>query len=668
MTDPLDYQLRSELERRAAASEHGHDWARRELLPVVRAAIDTRPQRVTTSRMPAFGGLLAAAAALLVLVELLPRLNPGPAALPTSQETVAPTSVAVAPSAVSPTPTQPSSAPATPTPRALGIVECSGNPAVTVTDFIGELVNCDSESRARLSGIPEPTVSNPEGDLHRLDITWSSSCVVDVGVSFRATTTGSADRYQVSVDQTVSRCRGPAAIYVLHLHLTRDVAAQIVDAMVAARPVATPTPAPSPTTAAAVVIDCKPSDDPSISKFGHATISDPTGLVESCEAVAPKNGNVQVANPGGDLRILEVDWTGRPCDSRADFNFSSLSGDGYLVHGILYDIECRETLVGHGLLIHLRHDVSAVAVLTIFDRRTFVRNPPPDGRLACPYPFDTRHTDINVLDHTGLLTSCVGLIEVTDPGPDPTVATFADESAGEALAIGWRVSAVCTDMPVFVEIWPPAAPSETDQLSLRYTVQVDLRAPDPATTEPCGDGFGSQSVQLFGNEAIPGDRVDVVVTRQSIGSAGTEVEAGHFFNLTLQGVATYAPGAPIDITTELIYDGPTESLVVSGVGNLIKGFGVRQLDGPLSVGASWNEPCLRDSLERGLPHTEPFRKSGGFDPQDPHADFYRSYFTGPDLQLPAGAWLITAYSDFFLGGSCGGERILLEPSIVIHVE
>jgi len=81
-----DDRLREELERRSKKAALGHEWARRELLPVISAAIDTRPQRVPAARAQAVAGLAAAVAILLVLVVALPRLVPGPgdtAAVPT---------------------------------------------------------------------------------------------------------------------------------------------------------------------------------------------------------------------------------------------------------------------------------------------------------------------------------------------------------------------------------------------------------------------------------------------------------------------------------------------------------------------------------------------------------------------------------------------------------
>ena len=91
-----DGRLREELERRSKSAALGHDWARRELLPVISAAIDTRPQPVTTPRAPAFAGLAAAVAILLVLVVALPRLTPSP---PVANERSSSPAAAAAPSA-----------------------------------------------------------------------------------------------------------------------------------------------------------------------------------------------------------------------------------------------------------------------------------------------------------------------------------------------------------------------------------------------------------------------------------------------------------------------------------------------------------------------------------------------------------------------------------------
>lgn len=88
MTEPRrldDDQLATELRRRSHMVSLSHGWARHDLLPGVSSAIDSRPQRVATSRGPAFAGLVAAVAILLVLVVAMPRIEPdaGPSAAST---------------------------------------------------------------------------------------------------------------------------------------------------------------------------------------------------------------------------------------------------------------------------------------------------------------------------------------------------------------------------------------------------------------------------------------------------------------------------------------------------------------------------------------------------------------------------------------------------------
>jgi hypothetical protein len=63
----------------------------------------------------------------------------------------------------------------------------------------------------------------------------------------------------------------------------------------------------------------------------------------------------------------------------------------------------------------------------------------------------------------------------------------------------------------------------------------------------------------------------------------------------------------------------------------------------------------------------PFEKSAGWSQDDPNADFYRDWSADPLLHLPAGTWLVTAYSNFMVGGGCSGESVELQTSIVITI-
>jgi hypothetical protein len=140
------------------------------------------------------------------------------------------------------------------------------------------------------------------------------------------------------------------------------------------------------------------------------------------------------------------------------------------------------------------------------------------------------------------------------------------------------------------------------------------------------------------------------------------------FALSLSAAATqYSPDDPIGIQAQLVYDGPEPTIDLSGVFSLVNGFGMEQLDGDLAMGPGWNEPCLNHQLRAGEPLIVPYEKSAGWSQGDPNANFYRDWSADPLLHLPAGTWLVTAYSDFSVGIGCAGERVQMQAAIVITV-
>lgn len=42
----------------------------------------------------------------------------------------------------------------------------------------------------------------------------------------------------------------------------------------------------------------------------------------------------------------------------------------------------------------------------------------------------------------------------------------------------------------------------------------------------------------------------------------------------------------------------------------------------------------------------PFKKTGGWSGDDPKADYWKAYFSDPELRLPAGTYEIRAFCDF----------------------
>ena len=169
--------------------------------------------------------------------------------------------------------------------------------------------------------------------------------------------------------------------------------------------------------------------------------------------------------------------------------------------------------------------------------------------------------------------------------------------------------------------------------------------------------------------------VALFVRQPTVGPAATPappsttVRSGDF-TLTLRAdKAAYAPDEAIEVEAVLTYEGAQAAIDVVGVEELVMGFGIRQLDGDMEMGAGWNEPCLRHTLRQGEPRNYPYRKSAGWSDDDPHADFFASWVRDPALRLPPGTWQITAYSEFFTG-SCGGSsgrHIEMRPSITIYV-
>lgn len=75
--------------------------------------------------------------------------------------------------------------------------------------------------------------------------------------------------------------------------------------------------------------------------------------------------------------------------------------------------------------------------------------------------------------------------------------------------------------------------------------------------------------------------------------------------------------------------------------------GTRHMDGSRTL------LCGRFTLQAAHPLTQVLTVSGGWDPADPNAAFYRVFFADPQIQLPAGTWEITALATFSEGEALG---------------
>ena len=121
-------------------------------------------------------------------------------------------------------------------------------------------------------------------------------------------------------------------------------------------PVATPTVEPQST-----VFDCSPV--PGASR--HATLADLTGLVQSCAGTEPAgllHPQPPVANPGGDLLRLVVEWAGTPCDASVAFTLQQ-TADGYTLDGQRPGGSCITPGVQHALEIRLSQPIDASTVV-----------------------------------------------------------------------------------------------------------------------------------------------------------------------------------------------------------------------------------------------------------------------------------------------------------------
>ncbi len=145
-----------------------------------------------------------------------------------------------------------------------------------------------------------------------------------------------------------------------------------------------------------------------------------------------------------------------------------------------------------------------------------------------------------------------------------------------------------------------------------------------------------------------------------------EAHAGDFVLTIMADEPFYTPGQPIGVQAGFLYQGPDQRVVVS-TSHPITMFHVRQLDGPLEMTGDAPAICMRYELERHEQLTRQFTKTGGWSRSDPNADFYETWWSAPDLWLPAGRWQIKAYSDFNLGADCAGERLTMEAAIEVLV-
>ena len=158
-----------------------------------------------------------------------------------------------------------------------------------------------------------------------------------------------AGNWEISADATFDEGAGCSA-QPTRIHAAIDITVEGDQATSA------PTQEP-----ASPVFDCSPV--PGASR--HATLADLTGLVQSCAGTEPAgllHPQPPVANPGGDLLRLVVQWAGTPCDASVAFTLQQ-TADGYTLDGQRPGGSCITPGVQHALEIRLSQPIDASTVV-----------------------------------------------------------------------------------------------------------------------------------------------------------------------------------------------------------------------------------------------------------------------------------------------------------------
>ena len=218
----------------------------------------------------------------------------------------------------------------------------------------------------------------------------------------------------------------------------------------------------------------------------HVSLHDETGLVESCAGIVGGGEAAPlVSNPAGDLRTIQLEWSGRPCDAEADVTFSADPG-GYTVHGILYNTVCRSSLVFHALLLHLRSDVNADDVISLFDRHTPPAPTPSPSQpgtsvLGCQVQGVDVPVSMTIADHSDAVTGCTATV---DKSRSITAASAAID--GGDLVVEWPADvSSCVGSRFELELWPPG-PALPHWRSLQIARIGD---PQQEVVAPCGTPY-----------------------------------------------------------------------------------------------------------------------------------------------------------------------------------
>jgi hypothetical protein len=128
---------------------------------------------------------------------------------------------------------------------------------------------------------------------------------------------------------------------------------------------------------------------------------------------------------------------------------------------------------------------------------------------------------------------------------------------------------------------------------------------------------------------------------------------------------TFTEGEAIEGTATLSILGPGVGNIGASGGGPI-GFGIAEARGRRMMGPASQADCQAFQIANGAPITSVIVKSGGWSAEDQDAVFYEAFFRDPELHLPVGSWIITAFASFS-EGDCSANPHALSAPIRIEV-
>lgn len=642
-----DDQIRSELERRAASAASAPDWTKRVLLPAVWHEVDARPQPVLTSRWSTGVGVAALVTALLVLVVAVPRLAPQPAG-PSPHELEV-LSVQTFAAGVQ------SGALTGQTVLVNGAIVQHDGPPI----FGGY---CGPNGPACLLG-------QLEGAEPRLLVFGPDVAVADADQSSVQQSNGWPlwQRIEPPIRGTLMlSVNGQSVEYVGRVVPGGDqltwsagqVKTQLLTSARALDEVVLVNGWLTGTEAAAEWCAPQASPIPGLPRrheCGRASwLADEPAAVDPLEQLIPPSA-VQVQASAFAEYAPDPSARLGPAlaPQRAVYGVSRrLYGNGCIDP----TQPCWDWSV-IGRLSQPAPDVTPPSIAPVITPE-IAPSPVFGPTFMCTGP-DWDGGTIELVDHLGVIESCVAM-----RGDTPAEGAVVSQISRGVVGATWQHP--CPGGGASLDLWS----REDAQDGPHYVLTIDS-TPLPSP-RGCRAAIAGVTVEVtFMNVELAPENLatDVEAHLMTSGAASdaTEITGGEF-SLTLSAQATqYSTDDPIDIQAQLLYEGDQPTIDLSGTFSLVNGFGIEQLDGDLDMGPGWDLPCVQHQLQAGEPLTVQFQKSAGWSRGDPNADFYRDWLADPLLHLPAGTWLVAAYSDFLAGGGCSGERVQMQSSIVVTV-